>query len=466
MKSGLNWRNLTIGIALSAVSLSSTMAVAASDNNDQARATSYGDGGQYSDSYDQQIFNRAQLEQMLAPIALYPDSLLTHILIAATYPLEIVQAYRWQQEYQYLNTKRLMRKAEKQNWDPSVKALVAFPSVLKQLNEDLDWTQNLGDAFLQNEARVLDSIQSLRQQAYQADNLDNMGNLAVRHVGQKIIIEPTRTEVIYVPYYDTRVVYGHWRWHKYPPVYWHMQPSYVGVNIGYGRHANYRHSHFYWNTGVQISFNYFFSSFHWHKRHVVVTSHRNSHYYRPRQRIVTSHGAKRWQHKPEHRRGVHYRSQSVEKRFSKSRHTKHQLTKSDKRSSHNVKSTAHKSREQHKAVQQRLNQTRVKSSHQTKHAQKTYSKPRLNNEARHKQPRVKAQYNTRNSNTQYKDSSRKASKTRTEQHQSVNKVPQRKQAQASRIRSQQSSQKSRSSNQSRSKSHKSNSHARTKSREK
>ena len=102
----------------------------------------------------------AELAQMLAPIALYPDSLLTHILIASTYPLEIVQAKRWLSNQGDRDTKQVMIEVESQDWDPSVKALVAFPNVLQRLNDDLAWTQSVGDAFLQDEGRMLDTIQS------------------------------------------------------------------------------------------------------------------------------------------------------------------------------------------------------------------------------------------------------------------------------------------------------------------
>lgn len=256
----------------------------------------------------EQIISKPRLAQILAPIALYPDTLLSHILIASTYPLQIVQAHRWQQKYQYLSKKQLLKKASNKDWEPSVVTLVAFPSVLERLSEDLDWTQELGHAFLQNEQRVLASIQTLRQQADTASSLNDMENMSVKYVDSQIIIEPRYREVIYVPYYDPRIVYGSWRWHKYPPIYWDA-PYYAGVhiNLDHQHRHDHRHSqqHFYWGTGIQINFNYFFSAFHWRKQHIVVTSHRNSHYYRPKHRIITSHGAKRWHKKPYYRTERH-----------------------------------------------------------------------------------------------------------------------------------------------------------------
>lgn len=251
-------------------------------------------------------FSDAELAQMLAPIALYPDSLLTHILIAATYPLEIVEADRLAKKHPDLAADKLMAKAEDEDWDPSVTALLAFPSVLERLSEDLNWTQDLGDAFLQDEADVLASIQDLRKQADEAENLEQMDNMTVTKVNNQIIIEPSEPQVIYVPYYDPRVVYGYWRWHAYPPIYWHYPRHYV----------HYRHGHFYWHSRTHISFNFYFSAFHWHKRHVVVTHHRKSHKYRHHGRIVTSKGAQRWHHKPQHRRGVAYRSPVVKQRYN------------------------------------------------------------------------------------------------------------------------------------------------------
>ncbi|WP_037428055.1 DUF3300 domain-containing protein [Shewanella colwelliana] len=254
-------------------------------------------------------FSEAELAQVLAPIALYPDSLLTHILIASTYPLEVVQANRWRNKYQALEAEAAVKRAEDKGWDPSILALLAFPTVLEKLSDDLDWTQKLGDAFLQDEARVLASIQTLRQQADNANTFDDMDNMKVTKVNQQIIIEPVQKEIVYVPVYDTRVVYGHWRWYNYPPVYWVYPPRYP---VHYPSHYS---SRFYWHSGIHISFNYYFSAFHWHKRHIVVTHHHSANRYRSHKRIVTSSGAQRWNHKPAHRRGVAYRSTSVKQRY-------------------------------------------------------------------------------------------------------------------------------------------------------
>ncbi|HCM47691.1 MAG TPA: DUF3300 domain-containing protein, partial [Colwellia sp.] len=209
---------------------------------------------------EQEIFlSEAELAQTLAPIALYPDTLLTHILIASTYPIEVIEAERWLNKYAKLTALQVEKKVEKKGWDASIKVLLAFPQVMEKLSEDLTWMQKLGDTFLQDEERVLASIQTLRQQADEAGSLANIDNVKVIKEQQIIIIEPVQPEIIYVPYYDTRLVYGRWYWAHYPPVYWHSPPYYAGHD-----------SPFYWGHGVYISSRFYFSTFNWHNRHVVI----------------------------------------------------------------------------------------------------------------------------------------------------------------------------------------------------
>ena len=258
-------------------------------------------------------FSKGELEQMLAPIALYPDSVLTHILIASTYPLEIIQANRWASKNSELEPGEALEKVENRDWDPSVKALIPFPRVLEKLSDDLEWTQKLGDAFLQDEKAVLEAIQSLRWRADQAGNLDKMERMEVSREDDKIIIQPVEKEVVYVPYYDTRVVYGPWYWHHYPPVYWDWH---WGSHHHYGHHGLYR-----WHPRVHISFNYFFSAFHWHNHHVVVINHHSHHSrrYHHRRHIIRDSNARRWHHNPAHRRGVAYRTEHIRERYHSNR---------------------------------------------------------------------------------------------------------------------------------------------------
>ncbi|MEW6994648.1 DUF3300 domain-containing protein [Colwelliaceae bacterium MEBiC 14330] len=252
------------------------------------------------------VISEAELVQTLAPIALYPDTLLTHILIATTYPLEVIEAERWLQKNSTWTAKKLQRQSQKKEWDASIKALLAFPKLLTQLSEDLFWMRKLGDAFLQDEARVLASIQMLRRQADQSGALATMDNVTIIKEANIIIIEPAQPEVIYVPYYDTRVVYGHWSWSHYPPVYWHRPYHYVSAQ-----------RYFFWGHGRHISNYFFFNAFQWHKRYIV-RSHHHRPYYHSRKKIVVSHHAKRWQHQPKHRRGVIYSTGYLNKKYKKS----------------------------------------------------------------------------------------------------------------------------------------------------
>jgi len=263
---------------------------------------------------DDKSFSQAELEQILAPIALYPDTMLSHVLIAATYPLEVIQAERWTAKNPNIKGSDAVQAVEDRDWDPSVKALTAFPQVLKRMSENLEWTQKLGDAFLQDEKAVLASVQSLRQKAYDAGNLDKMDKVSVSRDDDNIIIQPIEREVVYVPYYDTRVVYGPWYWSHYPPVYWY--DPYYGSHY----YAGYN-SPFYWGPSIHISYGFFFSAFHWHNHHIVRIPH---HYYRPghyysHHDIIGYRHTQRWSHNPIHRRGVSYRSVTVSNRYQSNR---------------------------------------------------------------------------------------------------------------------------------------------------
>ena len=173
-----------------------------------------------------------ELDQILAPIALYPDSLIAQILMASTFPLEVVQAERFAKQNASLKGEALTKALESQSWDPSVKSLVNFPQVLTMMNEKLDWTQKLGDAFLAQQKPVLDTIQSLRAKAQAAGNLKTTKEQTVI-VEEKIIkIEPANPQVIYVPTYNPTVVYGAWAYPAYPP-YYYYPPGYVATTTAF-----------------------------------------------------------------------------------------------------------------------------------------------------------------------------------------------------------------------------------------
>lgn len=254
---------------------------------------------------DDDALSQAELDQMLAPVALYPDTVLTHVLIAATYPLEVVQASRWVKANPGVTGEDAVRAVESKSWDPSVKALVAFPQLLERLSNDLDWTEQLGEAFLADETQVLASIQTLRQKAYANGSLHDNQQIVVEREREVIVIEPARKEVVYVPVYDTRVVYGDWWWPSHPPVYWHTAGVY------------YRNSPFYWGISVNVRPWFYFGIFDWQHRHVVV--HHN-YYHKPPRYYPKRHkhyvDARRWQHNTEHRHGVHYRRERLNREYN------------------------------------------------------------------------------------------------------------------------------------------------------
>lgn len=260
-------------------------------------------------------FSQAELDQMLAPIALYPDTLLSQVLIAATYPIEVVQADRWARSNSDLKGEDAVKFVEKKDWDPSVKTLVAFPDILKKMSEDIDWTQRLGDAFLSDENRVMDTVQRLRKRAYAAGSLDKAQHIRAERDDNIIVIEPAEERVVYVPVYDTRVVYGNWWWPDYPPVYWSYPGSYVYT------------SGFYWGTSIYIGPSYYYSSCRWRDRRVVVIDrddryYRAPHFYTSRS-VISFEGSREWRHDPIHRRGVAYYNDNLRDNYG-SRHDSYQ----------------------------------------------------------------------------------------------------------------------------------------------
>ena len=175
---------------------------------------------QSPDRSDYPQFAQAELDSMLAPIALYPDSLLSQLLIATTYPRDVAEAAAWSRGNPGLTGEEAVRAVANEPWDPSVKSLVAFPQVLAMMDEHLDWTERLGDAFMSNPAMVSETIQALRSRADRAGNLRSGEEVVVRRDYNSYVIEPASPEVVHVPYYDPHVAYGSWWWPDYPPMYW------------------------------------------------------------------------------------------------------------------------------------------------------------------------------------------------------------------------------------------------------
>jgi hypothetical protein len=173
-----------------------------------------------------------ELNQLVAPIALYPDSLVAQIVAAASYPTEIVEAGRWIQQHSGLQGEELAKAADSQSWDPSVKALIQFPSVLATMDKNLSWTSALGEAYVEQPQNVLGAVQEMRQRAQQAGNLKSTSQEAVTTEGQTIVIQPTDPEVVYVPEYDPWDIYGE-PLAFYPG--WVGGPeAYVGPGIAFG----------------------------------------------------------------------------------------------------------------------------------------------------------------------------------------------------------------------------------------
>src|SRR5713226_1289617 len=149
-----------------------------------------------------------QLQQLVAPIALYPDSLVAQILAASTFPEQVVEADRWVQAHPDLKGDALGQAVDQQPWDPSVKALTAFPSVLGNMDKNLSWTSSLGDAYYNQEQDVMDAVQVMRQKAEESGNLKTTSQQTVTSQGSTIIVQPADPEVVYVPAYDPWIVYG------------------------------------------------------------------------------------------------------------------------------------------------------------------------------------------------------------------------------------------------------------------
>ena len=235
-----------------------------------------------ADAAAPQVFSQQALDQMLAPIALYPDGLLSQLLMAATYPLELAQAQHWSRANPTLNGENAVRAVQPLAWDPSVKSLVAFPALLQTLANQPDWTRRLGDAFLSQQAQVMDTVQALRHKAYAAGTLASTAQQQVIVEGDTIRIEPVNPQVVYVPYYNPTLVYGPWWWPGDSPVYWDPWPAYaLGV-------------------GVLIGADFWFGGFDWAHHHADV----NYAHFHDRFFHHPEGGWGAWQHNPYHRQGV------------------------------------------------------------------------------------------------------------------------------------------------------------------
>ncbi len=208
----------------------------------------------------QSNFSQPELDQMLAPVALYPDALLSQMLMAATYPDEVVAAANWSRANPAYKGEAAVKAVEGQQWDISVKSLLPFPNVLSTMATKIDWTERLGQAFQGQEQQVMDTIQSLRQKAMQSGYLKSDNRVRVAVQDRLIVVEPATPTAIYVPYYNPLIVYGTWWAPAYAPVYWAPWPGYAVAPGYYG---------WYWSpVATIVTAGLLFAAFDWHHRHV------------------------------------------------------------------------------------------------------------------------------------------------------------------------------------------------------
>ena len=248
-------------------------------------------------------FRQEELVQMLAPIALYPDSLIAQMLMASTYPLEVVEAERWLRDNSGLEGGALYDALREKPWDPSVKSLCHFPDILMAMSDKLDQTRKLGDAFLAQEQEVMATIQELRRMAQEQGHLTTTGEQKVIVEREIIRIEPASPGIVYVPVYDPFYVYGPWWYPAYPPYYWYYpsRPFVSGIYFTFG-------------PRISIGFDLFsWVWFDWYVHRIYVDVPRTYRFHR--YPVRPSYDRYYWRHDPRHRRGVAYRDRRTGEHF-------------------------------------------------------------------------------------------------------------------------------------------------------
>ncbi len=257
-----------------------------------------------------QTWTPDELDNLVAPIALYPDPLLGQMLVASTYPLEVVEASQWLQRNRNLSSRELINAAKQQPWDPSVQALVAVPDALEEVNRDIGWTTELGNAFLAQQAEVMSAVQHMRARAQANGSLHSTPQQTVRTEDeggqQAIVIEPANPQVIYVPYYDPAYIWG-------PPVYGYYPPLYYPLG-GFGFGPGFNLSFYFDNWG---GWDYWGWGPNWFGGSVFVNN-----YFFPRYGFYDGYygrfrGRTVWAHDPGHRFGVPYWNRRVSDRFER-----------------------------------------------------------------------------------------------------------------------------------------------------
>ena len=264
-----------------------------------------------------QTLSADQLDDLVAPIALYPDPLLSQVLVAATYPLEVVQAFQWMQKNPGLAGTALTEAAQQQSWDASIQALVVFPDVLKRLNDDVTWTTNLGNAFLAQQQDVMDAVQRMRQRAQQAGKLASTPQENVVNGNQSgqpyIEIVPADPDVIFVPCYDPMWIWGAPLWYPYPHWWWPPRSVIVG-GVGFG----------FYGGGINVGL-FFGAGWHgwagwgwhpgWGNRTVIVNNTFIHRYNFNTVNVRDVHGSAVWTHDAAHRQGVPYTTPALRQQF-------------------------------------------------------------------------------------------------------------------------------------------------------
>jgi len=247
--------------------------------------------------------SEAQLDQMLAPIALYPDDLLGQVVMAAGYPTEVVDADRWLEDTDNaaLRGDALSAALDQVSWDPSVKSLVQFPQVLHMMDAQLDWTESLGEAFIADPSEVMDSIQRLRKQAQAAGKLRSNAQEVVTEQDGQIVIEPANAQTVYVPVYEPREVYGDWAYPDYPP--------YAFLN-DFGPCAYDDFGYCWLDVGIYAPL-WGWDRWDWGGRRMHIDPGRYARLNQGREPI----GGGVWAHDPSHREGAPYQSRAMGDRF-------------------------------------------------------------------------------------------------------------------------------------------------------
>jgi hypothetical protein len=271
-----------------------------------------------------QLLNAGELEALVSPIALYPDSLLSNVLMASTYPLEVVQAERWLMQNQSLTGDALKTAVGKQPWDASVKALIATPPALAMMSAEVDWTQKLGNAVLAQQADVMAAIQQLRMKAENTGKLTTTPEQKVTVIQQPVqqkgnqpvvVIEQTSDDTVYVPAYDPAVVYGDWPYAEYPPAYWGY-PDYWGYGVAPGILARGLWFGGGYALGRWASGNYGWGGrVNWGNGNIVQNWPRATQYNVNNINNIGNRVGNNWQHNPSHRGGVGYNNANVAQRF-------------------------------------------------------------------------------------------------------------------------------------------------------